>query len=158
MKKLLIIFSILGFSSLVFGCAETSITDSQEVYKSETLGFSMEIPEGYYVWEGNGTSMSVLRNRISDNDTPLPEFNFRIGELGEFSDSVENHDFFISKEDFEANGVTGIKYISSYGEIYPGAKCDSYVFENKENEFYFHPYECLNSDVYVDVVKSFMLI
>jgi len=118
-------------------------------YTNSKLGFSLQIPDGYLVSQVSDGMLQIVSKPTPQNETPLPEVTVRVGNLEDIkSDTI------VKEENVEINGVAGKKFTVSYGE----GQCPVYRFSNQEKIYEFSLYECLESNIFEDVVKSFRII
>lgn len=118
-------------------------------YVNQDLKFSLEIPDEYIVNKTSENNFQVISKPTAENETPLPEINIRAGNLEDVkSDTI------IKEENVEVGGIAGKKYTVSYGE----GQCPVYRFDSQGKIYEFRLYECLESSIFEDVVKSFRVI
>jgi cytoskeletal protein RodZ len=118
-------------------------------YVNQNLKFSLQIPDGYIVDKTSENTFQIVSRPTSENETPLPEVNIKVGNL----DDIKS-DTIIKEENVEIGGVAGKKFNVSFGE----GQCPVYRFDSQSKIYEFSLYECLESNIFEDVVKSFRII
>ncbi len=118
-------------------------------YVNQDLKFSLQIPDDYIVDKTSENTFQIISKSIPENETPLPEVNIKVGDL----DDIKS-DTIIKEENVLVGGVAGKKFTVSYGE----GQCPIYRFDSQSKIYEFSLYECLESNIFEDVVKSFRII
>jgi hypothetical protein len=129
-----------------------SVSEENQVgpgYVNQELKFSLQIPNGYIVDKTSESIFQIISGPTPENETPLPEVNIKVGDL----DDIKS-DTIIKEENVEVGGIAGKKFTVSYGE----GKCPVYRFNSQGKIYEFSLYECLESTIFEDVVKSFRII
>ena len=118
-------------------------------YVNQDLKFSLQIPDNYLVSKTSENTFQVVSKPTPGNETPLPEINIKVGNL----DDIKS-DTIIKEENVLVGGITGKKFTVSYGE----GQCPVYRFNSQGKIYEFSLYECLESNIFEDAVKSFRII
>ncbi|MFA5128457.1 MAG: hypothetical protein WC445_00665 [Patescibacteria group bacterium] len=118
-------------------------------YVNQNLKFSLQIPDGYIVDKTSENTFQIVSKPTPQNETPLPEVNIKVGNL----DDIKS-DIIIKEENVLVGGIAGKKFTVSFGE----GQCPIYRFDSQGKIYEFSLYECLESNIFEDVVKSFKII
>ncbi|MBI5654866.1 hypothetical protein HZC53_04420 [Candidatus Uhrbacteria bacterium] len=137
---------------------ETTTSSDVGAYRNEKFGLSLTLPEGYRAVE-HEKQIDIVKKPTPQDETPMPEMT-----IGVYWDELENYglsrgEIIKNKENVEYNGVKGIKFITELIYDKTTALCDSYRFAGTDNRIYeFRLWECLDSPIFDQVVKSIKLL
>lgn len=137
--------------------APTAEPEGTEYVNSE-LGFSLQIPDGYLISQISAGMFQIVSKPTPENETPLPEMNLFIKsneEVGNMEGWTKTASI-VKEESVEINGVVGKKFVIS--DSTTGGQCPVYRLGNQGVVYEFSLYECLESNIFEDVVKSFRVI
>jgi len=137
---------------------KSELNSLQGTYVNESWNFSLKLPDGYFV-SGDEDLLHVIRQSAPGNES-LPEMNILL-EKSNVNEVEETKSVkVVSKEDVIINGINGVKSIVSYptNPIITDEQCPIYRLENNGTVYEFSLYECLESDIFEEVVQSFKVI
>ena len=138
-------------------------SSNYQVYANQQYGFSIEIPDGPYSVSDDSSSTGRYIV-ISNDDLSFAEFTLTIED-----GSLETYDRnpnaqILEEEDVVSHDVPGKLFLYGYfrpGESEPleGAYCPVYVLDDEKGHiFTFRLWECLESPIFEEVVRSFKLV
>jgi hypothetical protein len=135
-------------------------TTETTAYRNEKFGISLVIPDGYRVVE-HDTRLNIVKMPSPQDETPMPDLTVSL-TAGNQEYVLDENEQFETAEDFSVNGIPGKRYkvtLKNPGPNMNYAFCDFYRFAGTENRAYeFRLWECLESPIFDQVVKSIKLL
>lgn len=125
-------------------------------YMNKEWKFALTIPEGYLINGANGL-FHITKKPTSGNETPLPEITVKAEQSSKIAISSEEGMEVVSREPVVINNVKGYKTIVSYDNYPEGNQCPIYIFNQGGVAYEVSLYECLESDIFETLVKSFKI-
>lgn len=132
-------------------------TASEANYTNAKWKFSLNIPEGYLVQDEEDV-LYIVKKPTPDNETPSPEMRIKIKEGNQTTMEPDKDMKVVSEEEIIINNIQGHKTVISYKSYPEGNQCPIYRLQSGGVVYEFSLYECLESDIFETVVKSFKVI
>lgn len=136
---------------------QLDISTSSQNYTNEEWKFALEIPKGYSV-EGSDGLFYVVKDSDVELEAPQNEIRIRIEKDSKTTVSPDESTEIISEETVSINGIQGQKTVVSFKDYPKGNRCPIYRLQSSGIVYEFSLYECLESDIFEAVVKSFKSI
>lgn len=135
---------------------QINISAASQNYTNEEWKFALEIPKGYSV-EGSDGLFYVVKDSDVNYEAPQNEIRIRIEKGNKTAVDPDKSTEIISEEATSINGVQGHKTVVSYKDYPEGNRCPFYRLQNSGIIYEFSLYECLESDIFETVVRSFKI-